>query len=85
MGTEQEGRDNSSGEQRGKEVSKGRGPPGKEVGLPGQRAGGSGREVKLPCRLLGPPESQQLSCTPKGLALHQMFPEAVVPLPSVSP
>lgn len=75
------GRDNSSGEQRGKEVSKGRGPPRKEMSLPGQRAGGSGREVKLPCKLLGPPESQQPSWPPEGLAAHQMLPGAVVPLP----
>lgn len=38
----------SLGEQRGKEVSSGRGPPGKEARLPGQRRGGVGREVKLP-------------------------------------
>lgn len=37
VGTEQEGRDCSSGDQRGKEVSSGRGPPGREVSLPGQR------------------------------------------------
>lgn len=45
--TEQEGRDCGLGEQRGKEVSSGRGPPGKNVGLPGQRGGRMGREVKL--------------------------------------
>lgn len=81
----------SLGEQRGKEVSSGRGPPGKEAHLPGQRRGGVGREVKLPgskipCRSLQPPLRARSPAGLLGAWLHiRCFLEQLSSHPSVSP
>lgn len=79
------------GEQRGKEVSSGRGPPGKEARLPGQRRGGMGREIKLPgskipCRSLQPPLRARSPAGLLGAWLHiRCFLEQLSFHPSISP
>lgn len=64
---------------------KGRGPPRKEMSLPGQRARGSGREVKLPASCQG----LLRASSPAGLLrarLHiRCFLGRWSPCPSVSP